>query len=87
MTVPVITHGSKIGIHAIYPRQVIPLDGTGEKDVSAFFGYAPISSFRVAANVDALRIDTVTFSPVPEPGALGLFACGLGGLVLCLRRR
>ncbi|MEP7358415.1 MAG: hypothetical protein ABI847_14305 [Anaerolineales bacterium] len=25
MTVPVITHGSKIGIHAIYPHQVIPL--------------------------------------------------------------
>jgi hypothetical protein len=59
----------------------------GLKELSAFFTPAPLSAFRVIANSDNLRISSVTFTPVPEPGPLLLVSLSLLGMACAAGRR
>lgn len=60
-------------------------------NVSALFGHAPISSFRVTSDQDGFRFGYVsydTYTPaVPEPGSMFLAAVGLAVLGIRLGRR
>src|ERR1051325_6570551 len=72
------TQGESRGVFAT-------MDG-GLKDVSDLVGGGPISRFRVSADVDNIRISSVTFTPspdaVPEPSLAALLLLGgLGAVV------
>lgn len=67
-------------------RGVFTSTDGGLKDVSDMVGGGPISRFRVTADVDNLRISSVSFTPapdaVPEPSAVALLLlAGLGASV------
>ncbi len=77
------------GLHG-ESRGVFGCSDSGVKDVSDLVGGGPITRFRVTANVDNLRISTVSYTPspdtVPEPAAFGLWLAGLGAWTLFRRR-
>jgi hypothetical protein len=45
----------------------VPVNEGGPHDVSAAFGNVPLSGFRVTANIDGLRIGSVSHTPMPTP--------------------
>jgi hypothetical protein len=45
----------------------VPVNGAGPFDVSAAFGDALLSGFRVTANLDGLRIGSVSYTTMPTP--------------------
>lgn len=61
---------------------LVSVHGEGLKDVTALFGGAPLTGFRVVANVDAQRLSSVFYAPeagVAETGTAALAALVLEG--------
>lgn len=67
-------------------------DSSGTFQVSTLFGNAPLSRFRLTADVDTFRVGSLTYelaqpTAIPEPSSLALAASGVLGFFLFRRRR